>query len=133
MMTTVVLDTNLLIAGRWNKKSSSLKIIESVISGELNAVYSPRIRDENLFILEKVKTPREYLDRIFKFMDCSQIVHPKTRADVSRDKSDNMYLDAAVEGKADYVISNDIHLLELKEYMGVKILRPGEFMKENWV
>ena len=46
-----------------------------------------------------------------------------------RDKTDNIYLECAVAAKADYVISGDIHLRELKEYWGIKIVNPAEYLE----
>jgi putative PIN family toxin of toxin-antitoxin system len=46
-----------------------------------------------------------------------------------RDKTDNKYLECAVAAKADYVISGDIHLRELKEYRGIKIVNPAEYLE----
>ncbi|MBU0762189.1 MAG: putative toxin-antitoxin system toxin component, PIN family [Candidatus Altiarchaeota archaeon] len=128
-MTKVVLDTNLIIAGRWNSKSSSLKIIDLCISGSLKAVYTREVRDENLYILGKVKTPRQYLQKIERFYENSMRVESNEKVTVSRDHSDNRFLEAALAGCADYVISNDHHLLEVEEYRGVKIMRPSDFMK----
>jgi putative PIN family toxin of toxin-antitoxin system len=45
------------------------------------------------------------------------------------DKTDNRYLECAVAAKADYVISGDIHLRELKEYRGIKIVNPAEYLE----
>ena len=46
-----------------------------------------------------------------------------------RDKTDNRYLECAVAANADYVISGDIHLRELKEYRGIKIVNPAEYLE----
>ena len=134
-MLTVVLDTNLIIAGRWNPRSSSHRLLEMVIEGKLNAVYSPQIKDENLFILQKVKPPRDFMDKIFKYYnsDHCRLVHPKKQVNACIDKSDNRYLEAALAGKADYVVSNDRHLLDVGEYEGVKVVRPGEFLRRAGV
>ncbi|HHQ44764.1 MAG TPA: putative toxin-antitoxin system toxin component, PIN family [Candidatus Altiarchaeales archaeon] len=131
-MVTVVVDTNLFIAGRFNTQSSSNKILDWVVEGTVSAVYSPQIKDENLFILQKVNPPRDFVDKIFKYYNCphNTLVRPKKRTSACQDKSDNRYLEAAVEGGADYVISNDHHLLDIGEYCGVKILRPGEFTRK---
>jgi uncharacterized protein len=128
-MVSVVLDTNLLIAGRWNKKSSSLKIIDLCIKGSLNAVYTRQIKDENLFILSKVKAPRDYLEKIRLFYESGRLVEAGERIRASVDDSDNRFLEAAVAGKADYVLSNDHHLLDLGEYEGIRIVRPGKFTR----
>ena len=46
-----------------------------------------------------------------------------------RDKDDDRYLECAVAARADYVISGDIHLRELKEYRGIKIVNPAEYLE----
>lgn len=47
---------------------------------------------------------------------------------IEEDTEDNMILESAVEGKADFIISGDKHLLKLKEYNGIKILTASEFL-----
>lgn len=129
-MVRIVLDTNLLVAGRWNKNSSSLRILELCIKGTLQAVYTKEIKRENLHILGKVKPPKEYKDMIEKFYKNGKLVRsPKKRISASVDASDNRFIEAAVSGKAAYIISNDHHLLDLKQYKGIRIVRPGKFMK----
>ena len=39
-----------------------------------------------------------------------------------------MILETALEGAADYLVSYDNHLLVLKEFKGVKIVKPEEFL-----
>ena len=41
---------------------------------------------------------------------------------------DNKFIDAAYEGKSKYVITNDGHLLKLKEFKGVKMVTPEDFI-----
>ncbi len=123
------MDTNLLIAGRWNKRSSSLKILDLCIEGTFKPVYTKEIKEENLYILKKVKPPEEFMDKIKEFYrKGDRVKSPKKKIHASEDESDNRFLEAAVAGDADYVISNDHHLLDLKEYDGIRILRPGQFM-----
>jgi len=126
-MTTVVIDTNLIIAGRWNPRSSSKRIIDGVLRGEIDAVYTSEIKNENLHILEKVKPPKDYLDKILKFYRLSKKVTSDRRINASPDKADNRFIEAAVAGKADYIISSDRHLLDLKEFESIMILKPGDF------
>jgi len=56
---------------------------------------------------------------------------PTQRVDVIKEKEDDdRILECALEGKAQYVISGDKrHLLPLKEYQGIRILPPTEFLK----
>lgn len=47
---------------------------------------------------------------------------------VEEDPEDNTILAAAVEGRADCIISGDRHLKTLSEYQGISILSPAEFV-----
>ncbi|MFH1787758.1 MAG: putative toxin-antitoxin system toxin component, PIN family [Candidatus Altiarchaeota archaeon] len=129
MEVRIVLDTNLLVASRWKRSSSSARILDLCIAGELKAVYTSQIKDENLFILGKVKPPKDYLDKVLKFYGKSVKLEAGEKITACPDPSDNRFLEAAVAGNADYVITNDHHLLDLKEYEGIKIIRPGTFTR----
>jgi len=39
------------------------------------------------------------------------------------------FSECAKTGKVNYVISNDNHLLKLKEFEGIKIITPSDFLK----
>jgi predicted nucleic acid-binding protein len=39
-------------------------------------------------------------------------------------------LECALEAQASFIISGDKHLLEIKEYKGIKIISPKEFLNE---
>lgn len=126
----VVIDTNLIIAGRWKRRSASARIIDLCIEQKLLAVYSGKTKNENIFILEKVRPPAEYLHKIIKlYSRAIYVPRPEIRVDVCSDKSDNLYFEAALAGGARYIISNDHHLLEHDGYMGVRVMRPGEFLR----
>ena len=51
-----------------------------------------------------------------------------TIAEITADPTDNIFLECAVDGKADYIISGDKHLLELHSYAGVPIVKSKEFL-----
>jgi predicted nucleic acid-binding protein len=38
-------------------------------------------------------------------------------------------LACALEGNADFIISGDKHLLNLRNYQGIKMVTPGEFLE----
>ena len=59
----------------------------------------------------------------------SEIVEPKIKLKVIKDDpDDDKILEAAVEGHADYVVSGDNHLLELKKFRDIKIIRTRAFL-----
>ena len=51
-------------------------------------------------------------------------------SEVKDDPDDNKFLDAAVAGRASFIISGDKHLLKLKEFRTIRIVKPAEFAKE---
>jgi predicted nucleic acid-binding protein len=60
----------------------------------------------------------------------STIIKPKTRLSiVKEDHDDNKIIECAVTGKADYIITKDKHLLKIKNYKGIKIITPREFLR----
>ncbi|MBD3183401.1 putative toxin-antitoxin system toxin component, PIN family, partial [Candidatus Poribacteria bacterium] len=47
---------------------------------------------------------------------------------IERDPSDNMIIACAVACQASYIVSRDLDLLDFREYKGIKILKPEEFI-----
>ena len=48
---------------------------------------------------------------------------------VPNDPPDNLVLACAVEGKADYLVSGNLHLLDLEQHRGIKIVTPAQFLE----
>ena len=46
------------------------------------------------------------------------------------DPSDNKFLEAALEGKADFIVSGDAHLLGLEAFQGIPILTARKFLEQ---
>jgi len=57
--------------------------------------------------------------------------HPRalTLTVIRDDPADNRYLECAVEGEADFLVTGDRLLLNLSEYQDVKILTPCAFLE----
>ena len=67
----------------------------------------------------------EILERVFQFVN---IIVPSVKVDVVKDDSDdNKIIECAIKSNAEYILSYDKHLLKLKEYKGIRIVRPEEF------
>ena len=47
---------------------------------------------------------------------------------VEADPDDDKYLAAAIEGRADYVVSGDKHLLDIRAYEEIRIIPPRSFL-----
>lgn len=63
-------------------------------------------------------------------LEKSSIVFPQVSLDiVKNDPDDNKFIEAAVEGNAAYIVSQDKDLLLIKEYARIKIVSPSEFLE----
>jgi putative PIN family toxin of toxin-antitoxin system len=126
----IVLDTNLIIAARYNPGSASNKIIDMCIKYELIAVYSEKTRNENINILLRVRPPKEYLMKIRLFFSKSiYMPNSTTKVDICSDYSDNKYFEIAIDSGAKYIITSDKHLLDHDGYYGIRVMRPADFLK----
>ena len=76
----------------------------------------------------KIKMPDEMIDEWKNIIiENSFMVEPKIKLQIIEDDSDDdKFLEAAMAGNADFIISQDKHLLKLGEYEGIKIIKPEE-------
>ncbi len=64
-------------------------------------------------------------------MNNSLIVYPTNKLDiVKEDPDDNKLFEAAIVGKAEYIISQDKkHVLSIGEYKGIQTISPEQFLQ----
>src|SRR3989339_103601 len=128
----VVLDTNIFISGIFWKGSSN-RVITNWKEGKFTLVTSLEVISEIIKVLKDFKIRlsdeiiKEWVDLIVRN---SIIVEPKDKIKiVKNDPKDNIFIETAVAGNVDYIVSQDNHLLKLKEFRGIKIITPEEFNK----
>ncbi|TKJ26501.1 MAG: putative toxin-antitoxin system toxin component, PIN family [Hadesarchaea archaeon B3_Hades] len=131
-MLKVVLDTNVFIAAYFNRKSASARIIDLCLENKHELIFSPRLRKEVKLILKNVRAERGFHERIQSlFMNASKVKPIQKVFMVKEDPEDNKFLECALEGEADYLITSDRHLLELGEFAQTKICKPTQFLNYN--
>ncbi|MBM3237636.1 putative toxin-antitoxin system toxin component, PIN family [Candidatus Poribacteria bacterium] len=128
----VVIDTNVFISGL-NFKGTPGEILDLMRSEMIEVFISPFIFEEIKRVLEEdFGWERELIEKTLKMIRDKTIeIQPKIKVLIIKEKeADNRIIECAVEGKAQYIISGDKrHLLSLKEYKGIKILSPAEFLR----
>jgi len=129
----VVLDTNVLISATfW--KGSSRKVLDACMKEKIRVVTSLGIIEEFIQTLAretKFKATEHDITRYRnKILEKSDMIFPKERIQiVKKDVTDNKVLECAVEGNANYVISRDNHLLDIKKYRGIKTITPERMIR----
>jgi hypothetical protein len=132
----VVLDANIYVSALINAKGNPSRIILAWERGEFDVLISEAILDEIGRVLRFpriVKRHRQEENSIQRFLRLLEnealLVEPDQALNVIKvDESDNRYLECALEGKAQYVVSGDNHLLDIGEYRGILILAPVAFV-----
>ena len=73
----------------------------------------------------------EIEDFLLNLYSSTQETEGKIELDVVDDPDDNIFIACAIEGNAEYVITGDKIFLKLKEYKGIKIITPSQFLKKE--
>jgi len=128
----IVIDTGILVASLWEGKSRV--VVDLWEKGELTLCISRAILKEYLYILPRFSLFRRKTEELLRLLEAKknmEIVQPSRRLKIIKDDpADDKFLECAVEGEAEYIISADKHLASLREYQGVKIVSSGCFLRE---
>lgn len=133
-----VIDTNLFISGLFAKDSLSAQLQDQWINQDFELITSIEIIKEISRVLNypRIKEPFKPKDktikRFFRLIFRKAIIskdsyHTNKIAD---DPNDNKFLACALGKKADYVVSRDPHLRNLKHYHGIQIVDAATFIEK---
>ena len=132
MTNRFVVDTNVLISALLFKTSVPFQAIE--LAEKLGIIlYSEATLNELEQVLNRKKF-NKYLsleDRqvfLLKFISSSQLVSITENITVCRDEKDNKFLELAVSGNANVIVTGDLDLLILNPFQAVEILTPDMFI-----
>ena len=136
-MIKVVLDANIFVSSLLKLHSKPAQIIELVEKGEVILVISPAIISEikRVLLYPKIVTlhhrSSDWIDTFIEELT-KKATLTSGKLDITAikdDPDDDKYLECAVEGAVDYIISGDKHLKNLKSFQGIKIIEPAMFLK----
>jgi putative PIN family toxin of toxin-antitoxin system len=128
-MLSVVIDTNVIISAL-NFGGNPKAVLELARKRHIRNTTSPFIIDEIERVLTRkfgwqMEVTREVTNDIQGF---SHVVNPPETLTIIKNLSDNRILECAVAGGADYLISGDHHLTDLKTFGTINIVTPTEFL-----
>lgn len=127
--TRVVLDTNILISALVYGGNPQ-DLLELIVVKQITGVTSLSLLVELIetlakkfnFSPEKVHQVEGKIKKSFEF------VYPVKALNVVRDEDDNKVLEAAVEGRCNFIITGDRDLLELGQFQKIQIMTPVQFL-----
>jgi len=130
----VVLDTNVLISGIfWTGKPK--KIINYARKRKIIFLTSKKLLEELKDVLTSKQKPFKLtkkeasiiLDHLKKI---GEICNIKSSISVCVHEADNRVLECAIDGKADYIVTGDKHLLEIGKFENIEIITVKEFLNK---
>lgn len=129
----IALDTDVFISA-FLFKGETNNLVSLWKTGKIKILISKEVLKEYIKVLSypKFKLSKKEITYLIEeeFLPFVEICKPKLKFDfIKDDPEDNKFLDLAYEGKVDYIISGDKHLLELKRFKKIKIVSVREFLK----
>lgn len=141
----VVADTNIFINAFFHKDKSAQALLRYYSQGKIKFYFNKETHNELHYIfgemIEKLikENTANLLGKFGDMMyDIEKIKHI-TRTNYVVDQSDNKFIDCCIDGKVKYLISQDIHVEDVREFrqkikdeygLEINILSPFQFNME---
>lgn len=130
-----VVDTNILVRSIIKPQGSVGPVLQRLRRREYTLLLSRATLDELVDVLHRPRLRVKYglnesgLRAVIRLIVLrSELVQPNERVAVCRDPKDDMFLEVAVAGQANAIVSGDEDLLILDPYAGIPIVSPGRFL-----
>lgn len=134
----IALDTNVLVSAFISKRGQPARLLDILLTfQETRLVLSGPILEEFKDVLSRNEVKERFhystrdIDAFFRAVrDVSSRVKIKSNFKIiADDPKDDVVLNTAHDGRADYIVSGDHHLQELKNFKGIKIVSPNQMMR----
>ena len=128
----LVIDTNILISGLMSVNSLPQQVFDYATSQAILLI-SDEVQSEIENVISRPKLQKYItLERRTKFLsELSQQVERvtiKQQIRACRDPKDDKFLDLAVCGEANYIITGDTDLLDLHPFQNISIIKAANFL-----
>lgn len=128
----VVIDTNLWIAFLITKDFRKLDI--KIKEGKLKVLFSLELIEELLTVADRPKFKKYFhktdLIQLIDLFDVyGEVVNVKSMVKTCRDPKDNFLLSLAKDSYADFLITGDNDLLELRKFERTVIIKMNDYLK----
>lgn len=128
-MVRVILDTNVFLSGLLFGGTPE-KILQHWIKRDFNLFISPTLKAEIINKLtNKFEATELFTLTLSNLIDThSKKFIPKQKITICKNTSDNFLFELAEESEADYIVSGDKLVQDIKIYKNMKIISPKEFL-----
>ena len=130
-----VVDTGIFVSALIRRKGTIGAVLRGLRAGQYTVIYSTAILVEIIDVLGRDKFRIKYHiepDDITALINLirlrGELVIPAQTITACRDPKDDKFLEAALAGAADCIVSGDADQLEMKSFKSIPILRPAAFL-----
>ena len=135
MSMRAVVDTGELVSALIRRQGLTGQVLQALRDGRFIPIYSVPMLTELVEALSRPKIQQKYGIRagditalIYLLRLRGELVNPTQIIHACRDPKDDIFLEAAVAGEADAIVSRDADLLDLREWESIPTLRVSEFL-----
>lgn len=123
----IVVDTNVIISGLFFGGYPG-KVIQYVLNGIFSPYISEEILEEYISVIQRLSKDRQMSnsETFSGFLARATVIEPKTSLKLSRDPTDDKFINCAVDSHAVFIVSGDEDLLALKKVKNVSIITAKE-------
>ena len=128
----LVVDTNVFVSAALKESSWSGAVIRWIdkFGGLLkSAATEPQVIEVLQRPYFASKLPPFYLENVRRMLVNAELVTIVERIAACRDPTDDKFLELAVNGYADVIVSGDLDLLVLGPFRGIPIVAPASFVQ----
>lgn len=128
----IVIDTNILVSALITPFGNAAKILDMTVRGDLRLLYDDRILSEyrEVFLRPKFGFTKSDVDILLDYFEAEGLKIVPSLIDESLiDEDDIPFLEVAISGKADALITGNKRHFTMRSYKNTKILNPEEFLK----
>lgn len=128
----IVIDTNVFISSFFGGNPKA--VVDYWKKGLVTLCLTNAIVDEYMEVLERMALDKkEISDLLFLFQTGQNCVFTSKTPElkICSDPDDDKFIEAAVALEAKYIVSGDHHLLDVKNYLGIVIVKPKEFLEKK--
>lgn len=133
----VVVDTNVLVRATIVPHGSVGPVLLRLRQGEYDLLYTQPLLEKLVDVLNRPRSRQKYRlteEDIVAFLAFivlrGEVVTPNQHIAACRDPKDDKYLEAALAGGADVIVTGDKDLLALRSFEGIPILTPSSFLRK---
>jgi uncharacterized protein len=132
-----VIDTNVLVSAAIKPRGEAGRILTHLRNDHFTLLYSMTLLEELVDVLNRPRLRDKYhltAHYIHFFLHLIRLrgekIEPTRQVTACRDPHDDMFLEVALSGEADLIISKDDDLLVLSPFEGVTIMTPPLFLAQ---